>query len=670
MIAYQIVDCLVMRPGASSKRGVLNELTARSGQQKERARAGTRSRHGFALSQLTWVASGVALTDLLLAISDSNEGWINRDPGGEPSNLTPGMDLSVLYGLRADELQMPWTVLSVVPALGVTQRFDAWIPWFGREIDRLIDRRIPWDEHGRDWHHHVDVGVLHAEVLDLQRRMARAWPSLKDWVAATSENIYDYSFTGAMTASRRWHDELYVSEDCGCRVPPGRTVAVWGDGGRIDRLVTKRGLELEGVSMAHCVGGYWANVRDGESAIFSYRGPDGVPRVTIELALLLKKDWDRPGRGEWSKALKVVQVQGPGDSVVSDRLAAARMLWWLVRVFGMSSGAHVLEDRLVNPGGDSDHHFLETESALIEREVDELKIGIDRELMSRDYDGIREGIRILEEDGDESEEYEEWEELNGDNPEDLKESLEMDLMGMIEDVEVFFDTVLEQLADVLTDLGAATSLTGSGELVVTDPRLPAEYTFGYGSDPFNTDDPIRWHVRVRVGGEKRRTRWPDLDLYEWMDRSLPLWNKLIVDKQGVPEGKELLDRLDEYTARWAPPEEASTMMVGIRASDLPEAPEAPRIGPPPLYLYTQVDADILMAQGIFGPKGQPVMSSGDPVALSPGLLDPGMSNLPGTFIGMSPDSSVVHVVWQHPTRTPAQHRQLVRDMQNRVRPLD
>ena len=112
------------------------------------------------------------------------------------------------------------------------------------------------------------------------------------------------------------------------------------------------------------------------------------------------------------------------------------------------------------------------------------------------------------------------------------------------------------------------------------------------------------------------------------------------------------------------------MMVGIRASDLPEAPEAPRIGPPPLYLYTQVDADILMAQGIFGPKGQPVMSSGDPVALSPGLLDPGMSNLPGTFIGMSPDSSVVHVVWQHPTRTPAQHRQLVRDMQNRVRPLD
>lgn len=112
------------------------------------------------------------------------------------------------------------------------------------------------------------------------------------------------------------------------------------------------------------------------------------------------------------------------------------------------------------------------------------------------------------------------------------------------------------------------------------------------------------------------------------------------------------------------------MMVGIRASNLPDAPKAPRIGPPLLYLYTRVSADILLSQGIFGPRGQDVVRIGDPVALNPGLLDPGMSNPPGTFIGMSPDSGVVHIVWQHPARTPQQHRRLVGDMQNRVRPLD
>lgn len=81
----------------------------------------------------------------------------------------------------------------------------------------------------------------------------------------------------------------------------GVSVLRWPDGARIDRLVTREQLRQEGESMGHCIGGmlregrafgggrYWREVRDGRTAVFSYRTPDHTPHATFDLLLDLRR---------------------------------------------------------------------------------------------------------------------------------------------------------------------------------------------------------------------------------------------------------------------------------------------------------------------------------------------------------------------------------------------
>lgn len=102
--------------------------------------------------------------------------------------------------------------------------------------------------------------------------------------------------------------------------------------------------------MGHCIGGplgddgqapgggeYWQRLRDGRGLYVSYRDPDGVPQVTIELM---------PRRIEGVLSLLPRQVQGPYDGPVTDPDARIRV-FWLLYLVGVSNHANGAPEGLV-----------------------------------------------------------------------------------------------------------------------------------------------------------------------------------------------------------------------------------------------------------------------------------------------------------------------------------
>lgn len=173
--------------------------------------------------------------------------------------------------------------------------------------DRFAEGRVGPDEEPplapaarRVWVVGFALGAMFRDlhVLDHLRTERPA-----DLMARSCEDLLD--------AAEAWHDQLRRARKLGDAPVAGLPVASWPDGSRLERLVTRDQLEQEGVSMGHCVGGYWARARDGVAVVLSYRGPDGVSRATLEIS---------------PSALRVVQAQGPGNDPVADPQVVARLL--------------------------------------------------------------------------------------------------------------------------------------------------------------------------------------------------------------------------------------------------------------------------------------------------------------------------------------------------------
>lgn len=130
--------------------------------------------------------------------------------------------------------------------------------------------------------------------------------------------LMSMSIIDVVAASQAWHDSFYSSEGVGTPARPGVVVARWPDGGRIERLVTKSQNEDEGKSMAHCVGGYWAQVRDDESVIYSYRDKDGISKGTVEVVFNTVGD------------PYIEQARGVSNDPVDDIAAIRRLKQYLV----------------------------------------------------------------------------------------------------------------------------------------------------------------------------------------------------------------------------------------------------------------------------------------------------------------------------------------------------
>jgi len=147
-----------------------------------------------------------------------------------------------------------------------------------------------------------------SEVLDY------AVEQILDWAEQTNTDLGPLRWTEAVAAAETWHTALGLTLGFGLPIPvyPGDTVAhTWPDGATLVDLHSKRGLTAEGVSMGHCVGGYWAQVREGQTRIWSYRDPAGIPRATFETDM---------GGGE------LKQLRGPKDGAIQEPPVRVRLL--------------------------------------------------------------------------------------------------------------------------------------------------------------------------------------------------------------------------------------------------------------------------------------------------------------------------------------------------------
>lgn len=112
-------------------------------------------------------------------------------------------------------------------------------------------------------------------------------PRLVDWIEQVHPDLSRLSFPQAYAASLAWHQSFGDPVRAHSPVPvqpQDEVLVTFPDGARILSLRAKRSLADEGESLQHCVGGYWARVRAGETLLWSYRDPAGVPILTLELA--------------------------------------------------------------------------------------------------------------------------------------------------------------------------------------------------------------------------------------------------------------------------------------------------------------------------------------------------------------------------------------------------
>ncbi len=227
---------------------------------------------------------------------------------GDPRR-TNGFPLSV-PGAVADGRWSP-----ALPPPGLRSRLDPVLAWIVRE---MIRERCEPPEHEpplRDV-----LGQRHLQDLFL------------DWFEAVHPNLSPMTFQEAWAAQDAWHRQFATTAAFRSALSGGIPFAVWPDGARLVRLATKKQCEEEGLSMGHCVGGYWSSVRESECVILSYRDPDGFPQATAEIT-----------RNPVDPKIAIRQFKGPEDGQVKDVVGAARMAQVLLSA-GVERGSDLEEN--------------------------------------------------------------------------------------------------------------------------------------------------------------------------------------------------------------------------------------------------------------------------------------------------------------------------------------
>jgi hypothetical protein len=169
--------------------------------------------------------------------------------------------------------------------------------------------------------------IPHAELSRTAREIAGKWSQIFDWVDANNVQLQDKTWQDAIAESDAWHEGGFANEGT-FRGPvvPGVPIMVWPDGSRLDRLLTAEQLGQEGASMDHCVGGYWKYLRDNVNAIYSLRGPDLVPYMTLSFEI-------PASRG----SVNLEEYKGPKNEAIDNAtaLANARGMEALLRGAGV-----------------------------------------------------------------------------------------------------------------------------------------------------------------------------------------------------------------------------------------------------------------------------------------------------------------------------------------------
>lgn len=143
--------------------------------------------------------------------------------------------------------------------------------------------------------------------------------ALSDWVeTARPPNLFSLSLPEAIREAAAWHGQ-YKTKGYRGVAPLGkedRDELRWADGGRIVRLLSRRGMENEGIAMNHCVASHLGRVREDRTRVYSYRDATNVPQATVEVESGVTQ-------------LTVLDLEGPGNGDIVDLVAARRMAYFL-----------------------------------------------------------------------------------------------------------------------------------------------------------------------------------------------------------------------------------------------------------------------------------------------------------------------------------------------------
>jgi hypothetical protein len=283
-----------------------NEVMNRLGLRAERTVSDLRERFAYALTLLR--GADLRAYELFYDVYLRACPAVGLEPGAEKITVFDAMNRSSIIwggptGAPKDGAKRAAPEKWALPPAGAHHPIETMLPWLARTI-------------AREW------ADGNAALLSLRRDI----DPLMDWYEATSPDLSGMTLRQALDGQRIWHESFKKNANHRGPVTRGVPIWRWADGATIERLVTKIQVEQEGLSMGHCVGGKWSDVREGRLLVFSYRNAKGVPEATLAL------DW---GLSDRADSFGYSEVKGP-DNRRAPSPAGPRMLRFMVEALGIT----------------------------------------------------------------------------------------------------------------------------------------------------------------------------------------------------------------------------------------------------------------------------------------------------------------------------------------------
>lgn len=161
---------------------------------------------------------------------------------------------------------------------------DFLIPWIAREIVKLAKAVMD----GRSRHASTGalplverlrtVGVSPSDYFDAVHALYDKAPAIAQWAKETRTDIGKADLAQALEAIGTYKFKTSLVEQ-------GHVVYTFKDGWTVQELRTELALSQEGNNMQNCIAGYFNEVMDSTTRIYSIRDASGAPHVSMELVI-------------------------------------------------------------------------------------------------------------------------------------------------------------------------------------------------------------------------------------------------------------------------------------------------------------------------------------------------------------------------------------------------
>lgn len=156
-------------------------------------------------------------------------------------------------------------------------RYEKLIPWAAAKLSGLLKEAEAGGDRG--------LATRMQDYFEQRDALVKYGTAVGQYVEAVGIDVGRLSIAQAIEAAKDFEHEEVGAER-------GEIVWRFADGFTVQRLTADRQLDEEGRAMQHCVGSYCAEVRRGDSLIYSLRDAKDRPHVTME--------WS-PKAGRWTQ---------------------------------------------------------------------------------------------------------------------------------------------------------------------------------------------------------------------------------------------------------------------------------------------------------------------------------------------------------------------------------